>query len=123
MLGEKKKKIKRRAKRIKRIRKKIFGVSEIPRLSVYRSSMHIYAQIIDDEKGETLVSSSTLSKDISLKGAKPWTVAAATIVGKELAKKAKEKKIKEVVFDRRGYKYHGRIKALAEGAREGGLKF
>jgi large subunit ribosomal protein L18 len=98
------------------------GTSERPRLNVYRSSKHIYAQIVDDTKGHTLASASSLSKELeSFKtGANK---AAARAVGKLIAQKAAEKKLSKVVFDRGGYLYHGRIKELAEGAREGGLKF
>jgi large subunit ribosomal protein L18 len=118
-----KKKI-RREKIRKRVRSKIFGTSERPRLSVYRSLKHIYAQIIDDTKGHTLVAMSSLSKEIrdKVKEAKTKTEV-SRIVGLALAKKALEKGITKVVFDRNGYKYHGRVKALAEAAREGGLIF
>jgi len=95
-----------------RIRSKIKGTKDCPRLSVFRSNKHIYAQLIDDVKGETLAA--------ALGGT---GVPAATEVGKDLAKKAMDSKIKKVVFDRGGYKYHGRVKALAEAAREGGLEF
>jgi large subunit ribosomal protein L18 len=118
-----KKKI-RREKIRKRVRSKIFGTPERPRLSVYRSLKHIYAQIIDDTKGHTLVAMSSLSKEIrdKVKEAKTKTEV-SRIVGLALAKKALEKGITKVVFDRNGYKYHGRVKALAEAAREGGLIF
>ncbi len=118
-----KKKI-RREKIRKRVRSKIFGTPERPRLSVYRSLKHIYAQIIDDTKGHTLVAMSSLSKEIrdQIKEAKTKTEV-SRIVGLALAKKALEKGITKVVFDRNGYKYHGRVKALAEAAREGGLVF
>lgn len=111
-----------RARRKVRIRKKLAGSAERPRLVVYRSNRHIYAQVIDDLTGQTLVSSSslTLSKaGEALKADK----AAAEKVGKDLAVKALERNILAVVFDRNGYIYHGRIKALADGARDGGLKF
>jgi large subunit ribosomal protein L18 len=106
------------------IKKSIYGTLEKPRLAVYRSLKHLYAQLIDDEKGNTLIFVSTRSKEIkdqlsSVKG----RIQQAKIVGKNLAQKALEKKIKTVVFDRGGYKYHGKVKALADGAREGGLKF
>lgn len=119
----KKRKI-RREKIRKRVRSKIFGTPERPRLSVYRSLKHIYAQIIDDVHGYTLVSMSSLSKEIKdeINNAKTKTEV-SRVVGLALAKKALEKGITRVVFDRNGYKYHGRIKALAEGAREGGLVF
>ncbi|MFN3134325.1 MAG: 50S ribosomal protein L18 [Candidatus Kryptonium sp.] len=118
-----KKKI-RREKIRKRVRSKIFGTPERPRLSIYRSLKHIYAQIIDDTKGHTLVAMSSLSKEIrdEVKNAKTKTEV-SRIVGLALAKKALEKGITKVVFDRNGYKYHGRVKALAEAAREGGLIF
>lgn len=111
---------KARQKRHLRVRAKISGTPERPRLSVYRSLNHIYAQIIDDVNGATLVASSSLEKDF---GAYGGNVEAAKKVGQMVAKKALEKGISEVVFDRSGYLYHGRVKALAEGAREGGLKF
>lgn len=95
--------------------------SGLVRLSVFRSGRHIYAQLIDDTKGVTLASASTLAKE--LKGKSTSTVEAARAVGVEIAKQAKEAKVKEVVFDRGGYLYHGRVKALAEAAREGGLAF
>ena len=103
-----------------RLRKKVMGTAERPRLSVYRSSKHIYAQVIDDVKGATLVSACTLDKD--LKGVGD-TIAGAKKVGAAIAAKAKAKSIENVVFDRGGFQYHGRIKALAEAAREAGLKF
>ena len=116
-----------RNKRLKnkiRIRKKISGTSERPRIAVYKSLKQIYAQIIDDTKGETLISASSLSKDIEaeIKSAKS-KLDKSKVVGKFLAEKAKNKGINSVVFDRSGYRYHGRIKAIADGAREGGLSF
>ncbi len=108
-----------RQKRQKRIRAKIVGTKTTPRLNVFRGLKHINAQIIDDTTGKTLVAAS----DMELKSAKGVKVDKAKEVGKLIAQKAKDKKISQVVFDRAGYKYHGRIKALAEGAREGGLKF
>lgn len=112
-----------RTKRKVRIRKKVFGTSDRPRLTVYRSLRHIYAQLIDDA-GRTLVAVSSLSEDVleAKKGVKGKT-AVGKIVGVALAKKAQEKNIKKVVFDRSGYLYHGRVKAVADGAREGGLSF
>jgi large subunit ribosomal protein L18 len=115
------------AKRLKnkiRIRKKISGTSDRPRVAVFRSLTQIYAQIIDDTKGVTLLSASSLSKDIKddVQSAKT-KIEKSKIVGKFLAEKAKEKGINSVVFDRGGYRYHGRVKAVAEGAREGGLQF
>ena len=108
-----------RLKRHARVRAKISGTAECPRLNVFRSDRHIYAQIIDDVKGVTLVSASTL-KDVDGYGGNKE---AAKQLGIVIAKKALEAKIENVVFDRGGYLYHGRVKELAEGAREGGLKF
>ncbi len=108
-----------REKRHRRIRKKVFGTREKPRLCVYRSLRYVYAQLIDDIASNTLVSSSTLQ----LKGTNLSKLEAAKECGKRLAEKAKKQKIDSVVFDRSGYKYHGIIKALAEGAKEGGLRF
>lgn len=116
MLGKKQKRLRRH----KRVRAKISGNSKRPRLCIFRSAKHIYAQLVDDDKGKTLVSASDLEikkRDSSNKAD------TAREVGKLVAKKSLEKKIGEVVFDRGGYLYHGRIKAIAEGAREGGLKF
>jgi large subunit ribosomal protein L18 len=108
--------------RIKRgLRKRIFGTSERPRLSVFRSNTSIYAQIIDDVQGRTIVGFSSRNK--ALQGQKLTKTEVSRIVGKMLAEKALQAGITEVVFDRNGYLYHGRVKALAEGAREGGLKF
>ena len=104
-----------------RVRKKVFGTSVKPRLCVYRSTNYIYAQIIDDVKGNTLVSSSTIAKGMDVTGL--TKVQAAEKVGADVAKKALEKGITTVVFDRGGYLYTGRVKALAEAAREAGLKF
>ncbi len=109
-----------------RIRKKIVGTSERPRLSVYRSVSHVYAQVIDDTKGTTLVSATSVEKGKGIKGEKRPTggnVASAKEIGKLIAERAKEKGIKKVVFDRGGYLYHGRVKALADAAREAGLEF
>jgi large subunit ribosomal protein L18 len=110
----------RRKKIRNRIRGKISGTAERPRLSVYRSNKDIYVQLIDDTKGITLVAASTRDKDFQRSGTK---VEQSKTVGVHAAKKAAEKGISTVVFDRSGYLYHGRIKAVAEGAREGGLKF
>ncbi len=104
-----------------RVRKKLVGTTERPRLNVYRSNQHIYAQVIDDVKGVTLVSASTL--DPELKGTNGGNVDAAQKVGALVAKRAQEKGVKNVVFDRGGFLYHGRIKALADSAREAGLEF
>ncbi len=111
-----------RRKRVKRIRKKISGSLERPRLRVFKSAKHIYAQLIDDNKGHTLVAASSLHKDVSGSDEKGKCSLAAK-VGVVLAEKAKAAGIESVVFDRGGYIYHGRIKALSDGAREGGLKF
>lgn len=107
-----------------KIRKKISGTTEKPRLTVYRSLNNIYAQLIDDSTGKTLVSASTLSKDLEsdLKSSK-GKIARGKLVGNLLAKKAAEKNITTALFDRNGYRYHGRVQAVAVGAREGGLKF
>jgi large subunit ribosomal protein L18 len=102
-----------------RIREKLAGSGERPRLNVYRSLNHIYAQIIDDQKGETLVSASSLGMKLKTGG----NVATAKEIGKAVAERAAEKGIKRVVFDRGGYLYHGRVKALADAAREAGLEF
>ncbi|WP_346915911.1 50S ribosomal protein L18 [Clostridium sp.] len=110
-----------RERRHLRVRKKIHGTAERPRLAVFRSEKNIYAQIIDDVAGRTLVAASTLDKDFSLKVGS--NKEAAKLVGEVVAKKAIEAGITEVVFDRGGYVYHGRVQMLAEGAREAGLKF
>ncbi|HPB63381.1 MAG TPA: 50S ribosomal protein L18 [Mesotoga sp.] len=112
-----------RQKRHLRVRAKLSGTAERPRLAVYRSEKHIYAQLIDDIKGITLVSASTVDREMRDSTEKPWNVEAASQVGKLLAKKALEKGISSVVFDRGGFNFHGRVKSLADGAREGGLKF
>ena len=109
-----------RARRHARVRRKISGTAECPRLCVFRSHTGIYAQIIDDVKGITLVQASTLDKEVKEKHANK---VAAKEVGNLIASRAKEKKISNVVFDRSGYIYHGVVKELADGAREGGLKF
>jgi large subunit ribosomal protein L18 len=109
-----------------RIRKKIVGTPERPRLNVYRSVSHIYAQVIDDTKGATIVSATSVEKGKGVKGEKRPTggnLASAKEIGKLIAERAKEKGIKQVVFDRGGYLYHGRVKALADAAREAGLEF
>ena len=109
-----------RIKRHKRVRSKISGTPERPRLNVFRSETNIYAQVIDDTKGVTLVSASSLEKSFEGKGG---NIEAAKKVGQIVAERAKAAGIDAVVFDRGGYLYHGRVKALAEGAREGGLQF
>ena len=106
-----------------RVRKSVSGTSQRPRLNVYRSANHIYAQVIDDVLGVTLVASSTMEKEVAAKVAKVTKTEAAKIVGQDVAKKSIAKGIDSVVFDRGGYIYTGRVAALAEGAREGGLKF
>jgi large subunit ribosomal protein L18 len=103
-----------------RIRAKIQGTAERPRLNVYRSLNHIYAQVIDDDQGHTLVAAASTEKDLQGKGG---NVAGAKLIGKKVAERAKEKGITKVVFDRSGYQYHGRVKALADAAREAGLEF
>jgi large subunit ribosomal protein L18 len=112
-----------RLKRKKRIRKKIYGTLQRPRLSVFRSARHIYAQVVDDAAGHTLAAASTMDKE-----APSWPkfenkVEAAKLVGKLVGERALGKRIKEIVFDRNGFLYHGRIKSLSEGAREAGLIF
>jgi large subunit ribosomal protein L18 len=106
-----------------RIRKKISGTGQRPRLAVFRSQSHIYAQVIDDDAGRTVCAASSLDKDLRASSPKGATVAAAKSVGQLIATRAKEKGVAAVVFDRGGFQYHGRIKALADAAREGGLKF
>lgn len=108
----------------RRIRKKILGTPERPRLNVYRSLNHIYAQLVDDHAGATLVSASSVEKSAGAKGERSGgNLASARAVGKTIAQRAKEKGFSRVVFDRGGYLYHGRIKALADAAREAGLEF
>jgi large subunit ribosomal protein L18 len=117
-------KISGREKRHARIRKKIVGTIERPRLSIRRSTSHLYAQVVDDTTGKTLVSSSTLSVDLKDKIKKDaGNVKGAVILGSAIAEKCKKEGITKVVFDRAGYLYHGRVKALAEAARKGGLSF
>jgi len=118
-----------RCKRKKRIRKKVCGVSERPRLSVFRSAKHIYAQIIDDTEGRTLAAAASTEKavrersDESSDSAKGKKIQVANFVGKLVAKRALDKGIKKIVFDRNGFLYHGRVKAVSDGAREAGLDF
>ncbi len=112
-----------RLRRHSRVRKKVHGTAEVPRLNVYRSLSEIYAQVIDDEAGNTLVSASTLDNGLSSQMEGLNKSDQANLVGKELAKRAKAKGIEAVVFDRGGYRFIGRVKALADGAREGGLQF
>ncbi|MFL2665317.1 MAG: 50S ribosomal protein L18 [Dehalococcoidia bacterium] len=117
-MGSKKFDTRGRYIRHRRVRKKIIGLTDKPRLSVFRSNKHIHAQIIDDEKGATLVASSSLKLDETIS-----KLDLAKIVGEDLADKAKSAGVKKVVFDRGGYKFHGRVKALADGARSKGLIF
>lgn len=118
-----KEKLRKRTRRHLRIRRKVVGTAERPRLSVYRSLKHIYCQIINDIEGKTLLAASTQSPDIRSQIKYGGNVAAAEIVGKKIAEEAKNKGITKVVFDKGGYKYHGRIKALAEAARKYNLSF
>lgn len=115
-------KLERRTRIRKRIRKKISGTNDKPRLAVFRSNKQIYAQLVDDQKGVTLLAASSKEKEIAGKTGLKKTDQ-AKLVGKSLAVKCKGKGIEQVVFDRSGYKYHGRVKSLADAAREGGLKF
>ena len=112
-----------RLKRKKRIRKRIYGTSQRPRLSVFRSATHIYAQVVDDNAGHTLAAASTMDKEAKSGPKFENKVEAAKFVGKLVGERARGKGIKEVVFDRNGFLYHGRIKSLSEGAREAGLVF
>ncbi|OGK28678.1 50S ribosomal protein L18 [Candidatus Roizmanbacteria bacterium RIFCSPHIGHO2_02_FULL_40_9] len=105
------------SRRQKRVRAKILGKTELPRMTVYRSNKHVYVQVIDDKKSHTIASSS----DVVVKGTKMTNIEKATKVGEDIAKKLQEKKIKQVVFDRSGYAYGGRVKALAEAARSAGI--
>jgi large subunit ribosomal protein L18 len=115
----------RRERRQKRVRKKLYGTPERPRLAVFRSSKHIYAQVVDDTVGKTLAQANTLDKELrgQLANGYGGNKAAASLVGKALAERAKQAGIDKVCFDRRSYKYHGRVQALADAAREGGLQF
>ncbi len=126
-MGRTSKKVLARLRRKRRVRKKIFGTPERPRLSVFRSCKHIYAQIIDDISGRTLVAASSLTPQIRERLAElkkeGGKTAVAKAVGELIGQRALEAGIKKVVFDRGGYKYHGRVKALAEGARAAGLEF
>jgi large subunit ribosomal protein L18 len=114
---------KRHERRRKHVRKKISGTADIPRVSVSRSASNLYAQVIDDETGKTLVGLGTLNKDLKGVVAYGGNVSAAENLGKKFAELAKEKGISKVVFDRNGYKFHGRVKAFAQALRDGGLKF
>lgn len=117
------KRAKGRTRRQERVRKKVLGSDIRPRVCVYRSNKHIYAQVISDDKGMTLAAVSTLSTDLAEAGKQSKGVEVAKQVGLALAKVCKEKNITRVVFDRNGFLFHGRIKAVADGAREGGLEF
>ncbi|HEY8393500.1 MAG TPA: 50S ribosomal protein L18 [Thermaerobacter sp.] len=113
-----------RKRRHRRVRKKVHGTAERPRLNVFRSLKHIYAQVIDDDAGVTLVAASTVEPELrEAVGGYGGNVKAAQVVGRAIAERALAKGIERVVFDRGGYRYHGRVKALAEAAREAGLKF
>ena len=123
-MKEQLKKAERRERRRRRSKRHAFGTDARPRLVVYRSLSHIYGQLVDDVSGKTLVTASSSEKAIAPKSKKPVTkTELSSMVGKELATRAKKKKISKVVFDRNGFLYHGRVKAFADGAREGGLKF
>jgi len=113
----------RRERRQRHVRKKLVGSVERPRLCIFRSSKHIYAQIVDDAKGHTLVSASTMDPDVKSQAAYGGNKAAASVVGKVVAERAKQAGIDKICFDRRSYKYHGRVQALADAAREAGLQF
>lgn len=114
---------KARQRRQRRVRKKVSGTAERPRMNVFRSLQHIYAQVIDDEIGHTLVSASTVDAEVQQRINGLDKTAQARVVGQVLAERAIGKGVTKVVFDRGGYKYHGRVKALAEGSRQGGLEF
>ncbi len=116
-------KTERRRRRKRRVRGRIFGTPECPRLTVFRSLKHIYAQVIDDQAGTTLVSAGSTDKDFRARSPHGGNRAMAAAIGKILGEKARAKGIERVAFDRNGYRYHGRIKALADAAREAGLKF
>src|SRR5947209_788969 len=122
-MNHQKAKLKRQLRRRRHVRRKIVGTSERPRLSVFRSSKHIYAQLIDDLSGATLAAASSVAADV--RGAVPYggNVKAAQAVGRRIAEVAKERSITKAAFDRGHYRYHGRVKALADAAREGGLQF
>ncbi len=122
MVSKASKKVNRQKKHY-RMRKNLIGTAECPRLSVFRSNLHMYAQIIDDKTGNTLVSASTVEKELRAKLENTSDVEAAKAVGELVAKRALEKGINEVIFDRGGFLYHGKIQALADSAREAGLQF
>ncbi|MBW1777470.1 MAG: 50S ribosomal protein L18 [Deltaproteobacteria bacterium] len=112
-----------RLKRKKSIRKKIFGTPDRPRLCVFRSANHIYAQVVDDTKGQTLAAASSLERETDAETGSGGKIGKAVIVGKRIAKRALDQGVVQVVFDRNGFLYHGRVKAVSDGAREAGLKF
>jgi large subunit ribosomal protein L18 len=112
-----------RLRRHSRLRKKVAGTQEKPRLAVFRSLSHIYAQVIDDRKGHTVAAASDMDKDLASKAKGKKKADVATLVGEAVAKRAKDKGVSEVIFDRGGYPFHGRVKALADAARKEGLKF
>jgi large subunit ribosomal protein L18 len=123
-MRQEQKKIVRRLRRKRHIRRKVFGTAAKPRLTVFRSHQNIYCQLIDDSRGVTLVSASTQEKDLKAQlGQKGGNRSASVLVGKHIAEKAKGLGISAIAFDRNGYRFHGRIKALADAAREAGLKF
>ena len=123
-MKEQLKKAARRERRRRRSKRHAFGTEARPRIVVYRSLSHIYGQLVDDVSGKTLVTASSSEKAIAPKSKKPVTkTELSSMVGKELATRAKKKNLSKVVFDRNGFLYHGRVKAFADGAREGGLKF
>ena len=116
-------KLVRRERRKLRVRRKVFGTPDRPRMSIFRSLKNISAQLIDDERGRTVCSASSLNKDVAEQVKKGGNKAAATVIGQILAERARMQGIRKVAFDRSGYRYHGRIKALAEAARKAGLEF
>lgn len=122
-MGRDVRKTEARKKRTRRVRYKIRGTVERPRLSVFRSNRNIFAQIVDDTSGDTMVSASTLDKEFRRKPTDPFNKDTAREVGRRIAERAKEKNVQKVVFDRGPYLFHGKVKALADGAREGGLDF
>jgi large subunit ribosomal protein L18 len=122
-MNEQKLKLKRRLRRRNHVRRRVVGTAERPRLSVFRSSKHIYAQLIDDLSAVTLAAASSLAPDVRGNLKYGGNIKAAQVVGKKLAEAAKEKGIAKAAFDRGHYRYHGRVKALADAAREGGLQF
>lgn len=118
-----KQKVEARQRRQRRVRKRIFGTPEVPRLNIFRSLDNIYAQVIDDTAGHTLASASTIDSEVAAQVVNKSKLEAAKIVGQVVAERAKSAGVENVVFDRGGYRYHGRVAALADGAREAGLKF